>query len=76
MIAGVSAAVWTVVVAAVLLNAGVCLMINIVAARRAYKRGYEAAQISIEAIALGRLMEQHKGAYEAAKMGIRERRGL
>lgn len=70
MIFGVEQGVWIVAFGVVIFNALVCFFINAAAAKRAYKRGYQAAQITNEALALGRLMEKHRETYEIGKKAV------
>lgn len=65
MIFGVESGIWVVAFGTVIFNALVALLINNVTARRAYKRGYEAAQTANEALALGRLLETSRERYYA-----------
>lgn len=65
MTLGVADGVWVVAFGAVIFNAVVALLINIIVAHRAYKRGFEAAHTANEAMALGRLMEASRERYYA-----------
>lgn len=67
MTLGVSNEVWIVAFGVVIFNALLALLINILTARSAYKKGYQAAQIANEALALGRLMEESRERYYAGE---------
>lgn len=75
---GVENGVWVVSLGTVLFNALIALAIASWSAKRAYKRGYQAAQIANEALALGRLMESSRERYyagDALARALEERSG-
>lgn len=67
MVLSVSLQVWALVLGAVLFNMLIVLFANAFIAKKAYKRGYDAAQIANEALALGRLLESSRERYYAGE---------
>lgn len=78
MILGVQEEIWIVAAFCVVFNLTVTLLITNVIAKKAFKRGYQAAQVANEALALGRLMETSRERYyagDALARALEESRG-
>lgn len=72
MIWEVTDGTWLLAGAVVIFNVLVTMFVNVLTARAAYKRGYQAAQIANEALALGRLMEKHRETYEMGQKAVND----